>query len=172
MARKYNYIYQALVEDKSDIYGHFAYNAYKSDKIHFIEEYKMEHDGKAPSDTELESFHQKSQSKIREYKAIGKDVANKMIESLVNDKIVKIQEDCMNKIEGSIQSVFDNQPKPVKEKTFWKNVGSSFVGAIFVALLPFVLALVCYIFHPEATKNYIQAISPFNKTQVEENITR
>lgn len=170
MARKYNYIYQSLVDDKSDIYGHFAYNAYKSDKIRFIEEFKMNHDGKSPSETELESFHQKSQSRIREYKAIGKEVADKMIKSLINDQIISIQTDCMNKIDKSVLSALAAQPKPVKEKTFWNNVWSSFVGAIFVALLPLALALFCYIFHPEATKNYLRAIFPLSQTQVEEAV--
>jgi hypothetical protein len=170
MARKYNYIYKSLVEDKSDIYGHFAYNAYKSDKIRFIEEFKIDH-GKAPTETELEAFHQKSQSRIGDYKAIGKEVADKMIKNLINNQIVKIQTDCIEKIEGSVNSAFAAQPKPSKNRIFWGNVGASFVGALIVALLPLLLAFMCYLFHPDATKRYLQDISPFKQTQDEQTIS-
>ena len=161
MARKYNYIYQSLVDDKSDIYGHFAYNAYKLEKIRFIEDFKSEH-GKAPTDTELDTFHQKSLSRISEYKAIGKESADTMIRNLINDQIVKIQADCLSKIEGSVKAAFEAQPKPPKEKVFWKNVWASFVGALLVAAVPFILAFVCLLFYPEPTKHFLQEIMRIN----------
>lgn len=167
MARKYNYIYQTLVEDRSDIYGHFAYNAYKLDKIKFIEEFKTKNGGKGPTDSDLNVFHQKSLTRIREYRDMGKETADRMIKTLVNDNIIKMQEDCMANIGKSLKTTLDNQPKPSKAKSFWRGVASSCVGAFFVALLPFALALICYIFHPSATRRFIHDLFPSLNNQTE-----
>lgn len=160
MARKYNYIYQTLVEDKNDIYGHFAYNAYKLEKIKFIEEFKTNNGGKAPTDNDLENFHKKSLTRIHEYKTMGKEVADRMIKTLVNDHIIKMQADCMANIGNSLKTTLKNQSKPSKRKSFWMGVASSCVGAFFVALVPFVFALICYIFNPSATKRFIHEFIP------------
>ena len=160
MARKYNYIFHTLVEDKSDIYGHFAYNAYKLEKIKFIEDFKTKNGGKAPTDKDLENFHQKSLTRIHEYKTRGKEVADRMIKTLVNDQIINMQADCMESIGNSLEKALENQPKPSKNKSFWMGVASSCVGSFFVALVPFVLALICYIFNPSATRRFIHEFIP------------
>ena len=168
MSRKYCYIYQSLVTGEDDIFGQFAYNAYKADKIKFIESYKSTHKGKLPSDSELDQFHNDSLAWIPEYKRKGEEVAEKMIEILVNDQIIDIQNDCMSQIENSLNAALDKQPKQLRGvKAFFTSVASSCVGALIVALIPFLLAWICYLFNPDATREYLEEVFHFNKEKTE-----
>ena len=95
MPRVYNFIFKELVSDEYDFVGYVAYSLYKIDKIEFIESYKKNHGGMAPSNEDLKPFHDKScqPEKIDRYKRRALEVTGVFLSTVLSEQSEEIEQD-------------------------------------------------------------------------------
>lgn len=81
--RRYNYIYSKLVTEKNGLTGFVAYCLYKQTKVAWIEKFKKSHDGKPPTDKEIEDNFSKGTTSDHYLQGLLQD-AEKKKEELLN----------------------------------------------------------------------------------------
>lgn len=130
----YNYIYRSLVNDENDIIGIIAYSFYKQQKIEYIEDFRRKH-GRAPTDEELDHFHQFSnaQSQLESYRIKAVALAKEFLDVSLSEKAEELDKKYANRARDEIRAT-----KP----SFWFGVGqgvvASFLFAIFLGGIVFV----------------------------------
>ena len=140
MPRKYSYIYSYLVNDENDLIGHIAYSIYKSEKIDYIKGRKEK--GIELSDEDLETFNvvAATDGSIGSYRLRAEMLLQDFVSNVLDETIEEIKVDVSNKHRELLKDVV----KPL-ETGFWKNVGvnvvSSFIFALLLALIAFVINL-------------------------------
>lgn len=143
MERNYNYIYEKLVESENDLIGHIAYSIYKSNKIEFIEKFKKGHDGVAPTEEDLRTFHDMSctDSTISLYLMKAESLLQDFMGELWEDFHEEIENDCIKNQNLHLEKIID----PIKPK-WWKQFGqsllASLLGAFLFALLVATIAFI------------------------------
>lgn len=132
MARNYNFIYDKLVEDQNDIVGHIAYSLYKSDKVAFIEDFKLKNPGRELSEADLEPFHSMTclPDSINRYRLKATDILNNMLNNTLSASIQNIEEKCQSSHEAMLARIVE----PLKTG-FWYGVWQSVVAAFIFALI-------------------------------------
>lgn len=95
MPRVYNYIFNELVSDEFDFVGYVAYSLYKSDKIKFIESFKMNHGGMAPSSEDLKPFHDElcNPEMVDRYKKRAREITSSFLSTVLSEKSEEIEQD-------------------------------------------------------------------------------
>lgn len=128
--RQYNYIYSKLVADETDIFGHIAYALYKGDKVKFLE--KLKKDGKAPTEEDLQPFHQISclDTTLERYQI----QASVIMDAFLNEVLKKHKADIEKNYYEEHDKRLGEVVKPLKAK-FWSGVLQSIVGAFFFAII-------------------------------------
>ena len=136
MERNYNYIYERLVVSEEDLIGHIAYSIYKSNKIEYIEKFKKEHNGIAPTDDDLRPFHDMSctDSTISLYLMKAEAIAHDYIEEVLVGFKKDIEKDYILKQNQHLESIIEPL-KPKKGKQFLHSLLASMLGAFLLALL-------------------------------------
>lgn len=159
MARKYNFIYNELVTEKSGMVGHIAYSLYKAEKISFIEDYKRGHNGAEPTEDDFDKFHKAccSPKRLEYYISMARyvlaeflggsfDDMSEQVVQKVSDKLIDhidkdIVPDLPGKVSGILINHIDNDivPNlPQKEKMwlrYFHGVAQGLLGAIILPLL-------------------------------------
>lgn len=138
MPKKYNFIYEKLVEDKNDIIGHIAYSIYKQDKINYIKSKKdlgIEVKGKI-----IKSFHEisSSESSIEAYKIKAEIVMQSFFENTINTIASDIEEEIKENHANFLKDVI----KPLTSgfwSNFWAGLLSAFVFALILAAIAFII---------------------------------
>ena len=154
MARKYNYIYKQLVEDKSDIVGHIAYSLYKEDKIQFINDFK-EKNGREPNEGELKPFHDSSclKSRLETYKESSVNILKDFLETTLSETAVQL--------ENEIQADYiNNVKKAVGQIPWWQRCLEGTLNSIIATIIiGFIVALIAFNIQFKDTK-YLINLSP------------
>ncbi|WP_281980409.1 hypothetical protein [Tenacibaculum mesophilum] len=138
MPKKYNFIYEKLVEDKNDIIGHIAYSIYKQDKINFIKSKKDE--GLEVKGKILKTFHElsSSESSIDAYKIKAEIVMQSFFENTINEISSDIEEEIKENHTEFLKGVI----KPITSgfwKSVWAGLLSAFIFALLLAAIAFIL---------------------------------
>ncbi len=135
MSRKYNFIYEQLVQGEDDVIGHIAYSLYKSDKIQYIEKFKAEHNGCDLEEEDLKSFHDVStlESSIQRYRNTALDILQDFSNYVISDQVEQIEAD----FEEHLRRVV----KPLKTK-WWEAIVQSVIGAFVFAVIVAAMAFV------------------------------
>lgn len=162
MARKYNFIYDKLVTEKSGMVGHIAYSLYKAEKISFIEDYKKAHNGAEPTEDDFDNFHKAccSPKRIEHYNSMARyalaeflggsfDEMSEQVVKEVSDKLIDhidkdIIPDLPNKVSGNLIKHIDNNivPNlPQKEKMRWRYFHGIAQGLLGAIILPVIIGV-------------------------------
>lgn len=133
MPRQYNFIYEKLVEDENDIVGNIAYSLYKSDKIKFIEDFKLKHSGNEPTEQDLKPFHDISciPPTIQRYRMQAVMILQVFLESTLSTTTKQIESDCVNNHKNMLKEIMVE----FKPKSFGYGVKQSVVGAFVFMIL-------------------------------------
>jgi hypothetical protein len=127
--RKFNYIYDQIVNDENDLVGIIAYSIYKKNKVEYITKIKKEKSKKEISETDLEEFVRLSctATQIDNYRNDAKLFIKKYSQILLSDKLEEIEQVYKKKAVGS----------------FFRGVFQSVIGSIlftiFLGLLIIIL---------------------------------
>lgn len=138
MSKKFNHIYEKLVDDKNDIIGHIAYSIYKQDKIDYITSKKDE--GCEIKNNVLKPFHEisSSESSIESYKIKTEIVMQAFFENTISEIYSDIEEETK---ENYTQLIKDTV-KPLTSgfwKSVWAGLLSAFIFALVLAAIAFIL---------------------------------
>lgn len=138
MQRNYNFIYTKLVQGEDDMIGHIAYSLYKKHKIEYIEDKKAE--GTALTDEELKPFNDISSvdSAIQNYRIQAELILQDFTNSALEESFEEMQKQAINNHSEILKEVV----KPLVPKnwtSFWVGMASSFVFALLLALVGFIL---------------------------------
>lgn len=135
--RKYNYLYDRLVDGSDDIYGIVTYSIYKRQKIEFINK-RTEKKGSQLTETEIEEFSQisNSESQIKFYKTEAEYLLNEFVNQSASDEINKYKDELDEEYTSKLRKEISGL-----KCSFWSGVFQSTVGS-----LTFVLALGLLIF--------------------------
>lgn len=106
MPREYNFMFNEIVSDDYDFVGYVAYSLYKIDKIGFIESYKQDHSGKAPSNEDLRPFHEKScePEKIDRYRKRAREIIRTFLSTILSEKSEEIEQDYIEDRENYLKA--------------------------------------------------------------------
>lgn len=133
--RKYNFIFRRLVDNDTDLVGLLAYSIYKKEKIEYIEKYVRDN-GHDPSEDELNTFHQFTQSDahLQQYLTTAEGNISGFVDNLMQAKA--------DQVETFYRSAYK---ETVKESGhgYWygvfQGVVSSFAYTLLLGLLVFFL---------------------------------
>lgn len=133
MSRKYNPIYNILVEGNDDILGNIAYSLYKSEKIQFIERYKHEHQGEEPDEDEFKRFHDfvSTDAQIEKYQMQAADILASFLENTLSSQVDEIEKATAKKH----KSMIENAMNKFTLKGFCIGVLQGVVAAIVSAII-------------------------------------
>ncbi|EIJ39258.1 hypothetical protein JoomaDRAFT_2270 [Galbibacter orientalis DSM 19592] len=138
MSKKFNYIYEKLVDDKNDIIGHIAYSIYKQDKIDYITSKKEEN--LEIKNKILIPFHEISStaSSIEAYKIKAEIVMQAFFENTISE----IYSDIEKETKENYTQLIKDTIKPLTSgfwKSFWAGLLSAFIFALVIAAIAFIL---------------------------------
>lgn len=156
MARKYNFIYKELVNDKDDIVGHIAYSLYKSDKIKYIEKFKAENGVEDLTEDDLKHFHDVStiDTSISRYRNTAIDLLQDFSNNIISEQVEQIESDYENHLRRIV--------KPLKTQ-WWEAIVQSVIGAFVFAIL---LAAVAFIIQYKGLEIRIELPTQTTETQI------
>ena len=128
MARQYNFIYNKLVKDETDIIGHIAYSLYKIDKINYIESFKQKNDGKELEEDDIVHFNTMSSmdSSVNRYRNTAVTVLQSFADSVISQEVSNVEREYKKHLTSIIS--------PLKTK-WWEAILQSIIGAFIFALL-------------------------------------
>ena len=131
--RNYNFIYNSLVEDESDMVGCVAYSLYKKDKIQFIEKFKKDNGGTAPSESDLCHFHEHAflDSNISRYRM----QATSILQEFMNQTLENVANQVEQDVKDNFQTKIHEAVSDLKPKGFWYGVWQSVLGALVFMLI-------------------------------------
>lgn len=137
MSRKYNYIYNQLVENSTDIVGHIAYALYKEDKIKYIEKFKAEHNDQEPTESDLEPFHKTSclDGSLERYNFMAVNILQNFLTYSLEESTKEIEDKCIHSHKQMLGEVITPLKPGSKWDSFWFGVGQSIAGAFIFALI-------------------------------------
>lgn len=144
--RKFNYIYSHLVDGKNDIVGHIAYGLYKADKINWIEEFKRKHNGQAPTEEDLEPFHEFSSRESSKTGYINE--ANSIIATFIritlNDTVEDARREILTTQQDILSKIIEPLKPPSKGKQFFTSLTNNVLSTIVVTVLTLLLFLLIF----------------------------
>jgi|SRR5471032_476805 len=119
---EYNFIYNRLVEDESDVLGGVAYAVYKRQKIEYVERIQKNTD-RLPNELELMFFHEHSNSgmQIESYKGQAMELVKSFLDTALSEEMKDLSDLYSDK---SRQEVSKLKPR------FWFGVAQSVVGSV------------------------------------------
>lgn len=131
MARKYNYIFSKLVQDKSDILGHIAYAIYKFEKVSHIEEFKKKN-GREPNEEEIDAFHESccNPARLEEYNAHAEGILEAFSNELLKGVADQIEEDYIKNQDNHLKRIL---------KSVLPSTGSQYFHGVIQSILAAVL---------------------------------
>lgn len=151
MERHYNFIYQDIVQSEGDMVGHIAYSLYKREKISFIEEFKKKHDGRGPSDEELEKYHESCcvPQRIESYRKDATALLQNFIGISFDETSKQILSDFSKEQEAQLKNAITPllPPKdewPEKETLGWRYFHGIMQGLIGAILLPVLIGIILF----------------------------
>ena len=139
MGRRYNYIYNRLVENENDIIGHIAYSLYKSGKAKYIAKFKEDNRRDIKED-DLAAFHEMScmPDEIARYKLQATSILQSFTNDTLSSSIKQIEEDTVHRHEEILRNIV----KDMRPPKFWHGVWQSIIGAfLFMMIMCFLLFL-------------------------------
>jgi hypothetical protein len=92
--RKFNTVYNELVSGEDDILGHIAYSVYKNQKLYEIDRFKEQHDGRAPTDEEMEPFltFSRSPTQVSFYKERAVSLSQVFLNEAIGEQLEEAKE--------------------------------------------------------------------------------
>lgn len=129
-SRKYNYIYDKIVQEPGDITGLVAYSLYKKQKVEYVSGLKEQY-GRDPSDVELATFHTVSCQQIKNYRQDA------------DLKIKAVYEETSRAYRANMRKIYDEELKERLKGTLkggiLASVLGSFVTALIIVMMSFIL---------------------------------
>ncbi len=124
---RYNFIFNALVDDEDDILGQLAYSVYKRQKIEYIQAFRDRNDVE-PEDSDLIAFHDisNSSSQLEAYRIQATRLAADFLESSFGAESEELADYYATKARNEICSA---------KLGFWKGVSQSLIGSGLFTLL-------------------------------------
>lgn len=136
MTRGYNYIYEKLVEDESDIVGHIAYSLYKSDKVQFINQFK-EKNSREPTEDELQPFHDVSciNGSLDRYKNTATLILIDFLDNTLSEYKHDIEQECKTNYRENIKEATQELHPISKARRYGEGIMQSVLGAFLFAII-------------------------------------
>lgn len=94
-SKKYNYIYQELVDNDNDLVGMIAYALYKNEKIKYIK--KITEESGSISDTQIDNYNTSSMIRIDDYENKAINLFTEFINTII-DKKVRLSEELIKEV--------------------------------------------------------------------------
>jgi predicted PurR-regulated permease PerM len=142
LERKFSFIYSEIVEDENDMIGHIAYSLYKSSKIKYIEQFKIENGGNNPSEMDLNAFHMSARTTIPALKIQAEQVLSNFTQFALEETVSEIEKEIKTTQENILKDII-NPIIPPKPKGpwdgFWMAVLVKGTQAIVVAIILFLV---------------------------------
>lgn len=132
--RKYNFIYQRLIESNDDLVGLVAYGLYKRHKIEFITKIK-EKEERDPSDEECNAFFISSttDSQIAKYRADAESLVSEMVMNVTGEEIQQYEKEMLRDYQNKIKEVL-----PSNTKSVFLSIAGAFAFSIIAGLFYFI----------------------------------
>jgi len=104
--RKFNFIYNKMVEEDKDLAGIIAYSVYKKHKIEIIEKIKEDKDDDKILESELQAFVTMSNTdtQIEAYRTEAKQVLKEYSDILLKEKLEDIENYYKKKAVGNFMN--------------------------------------------------------------------
>lgn len=114
MERKFSYLFSQLVQDENDMIGHIAYSLYKSNKIEFIKQYKVEHEDKNPTEDDLDAYHKAVKTSIPALRIQAEQILSNFTQLTMDETVFEIESDIKNNQEKALKDIITPliPPKP------------------------------------------------------------
>ena len=163
MARGYNYIYQRLVEDSTDIVGHIAYSLYKADKVEYINQFKAKNN-REPDEHELQPFHDASclEGALTRYRESAISILAEFLDNTLSETAHQLEREVQSTYKENIKEATVELRPLTKQRRYGEGIVQSILGALIFALL---VAAVAFIIQFKGTEFSLN-ISP-NKANPE-----
>lgn len=123
MTRRFNFIYEKLVQGEDDVVGLLAYGLYKKDKIEHIKRIK-DKKGQDPNEEELEHFHESSEAHIENYRTRAIQLSRDFLQNVLVDRVAEIEAEHDQKLSAEVRNL---------KARWWPSIMQSFLGAILFA---------------------------------------
>ncbi|EGQ9765640.1 MICOS complex subunit MIC60 [Vibrio alginolyticus] len=171
--KKYNQVYETLVEDEDDLVGQIAYCMYKQNKQKYIRSFEEEHK-RLPSDEELEVYVKCSEiPKLSLYEAQAEELISNTLSQAVSEKELELNRQFEQKLK---KFVYDYEPAGFWERNFFNHTSGAFSGLLGNLLTTVVLIGFLYSIAPSdardefivsASKNLIAALATFLNVDIQ-----
>lgn len=147
MVKRYNFIYEKLVDGPDDIVGLIAYGIYKRQKISFIAEFKKKN-GNDPNDNELLPLHDTWCQHVELYKLEAEQKLRDAHETLYGDQISQMEKDYQSALaKETVQAQLD-----ASKGKFWSNVWAGLTSGLMILAFLGVLSLAFFGFNFDWSK--------------------
>ncbi|MBM2883143.1 hypothetical protein JFK97_01955 [Chromobacterium phragmitis] len=116
MSSQFNEIFRQLVPpNSSDFVGMVAYALYKKQKIEWIERFASEHEGRTPTQEDLQHFHRVSTmpSQIQAYREQAVNLLDEFLDYALSDKVEQIRQDMQ---QDALVKAFANTEEKLLDK--------------------------------------------------------
>lgn len=132
MERKYNFIYEKLVEAEDDLVGLVAYGIYKRHKIEFITEIK-ETKMRDPNDDECASFFVSSttESQLKKYRNDAEALLSDMVMNAAGEEIQEYEREMLREYQDNIKKALPSNTKSVLLSVLAAFIFSLIAGMFF-----------------------------------------
>lgn len=130
-SRKYNHIYQLLVQGDDDLIGQVAYALYKKEKHAWVERFWDEHD-QEPTDDDVASFHCFicSEENIDRFRLQAKSIVQETINSVTAETLHRAQEELNRNHQAQLKAIIE----PLIPG-FWDGVKQGVVASLLFSIL-------------------------------------
>lgn len=165
--KKYNQVYETLVDNEDDLVGQIAYCMYKLNKQKYIKSFEAEHN-RPPKDEELQSYVKCSEiPKLSIYEAQAAELISNTLYQAVSEREVELNQQFEKKLK---EFVYDYEPAGFFERNFFTHTKGAFSGLLGNLLTTVVFVGFLYSIAPSdardefivaASKNLIAALATF-----------
>lgn len=141
MERKFSFLYSEFVVNENDMIGHISYSLYKSNKIEYIKQYKIDNEDKNPTESDLEAFHKVSKTTVPALKIQAEQLLSNFIQYTLDETVAEIEERVRENQENRLRQIIDPIiPKPKGAwDGFWMSVLVKGVQTAIVGFFLFVI---------------------------------